>query len=124
MYCEELDSCCSVQVIKELWGTVTAAEIKKEILNAVCDYDTGKGTINREYPRHFIATTNDQSQVEAGKALKEVGFVGKKFYGRHQSDYSKLTKYMTFWTLNKVPADVMKQARAIARANKRSHYGW
>ena len=123
MYCEEMDSCCSIQVIRDLWTTCTAADIKKGILNAILDYDNGRGTIDKEYPRHFIATTSDE-QTEGELALKEVGFVGKKFYGRHQSDYNKLTKYMTFWTLNKVPADIMKQARAISRANKQSHYKW
>ena len=123
MCCEERDSCCSVQVVKDLWSPITAAEIKKEILNAILEYDNGRGTIDKEYPRHFIATTSDE-QTEGELALKEVGFVGKKFYGRHQSDYNKLTKYMTFWTLNKVPADIMKQARAISRANKQAHYKW
>lgn len=117
MEMDELSSCCSIQVLSELYGNhITAEGIKNNMVTAILDYDNGHGTLDKEYPRFFMATTTEE-QATAEKALKETGFKAKKFYGRHQSEYSKLKKYMTLWTLDRVPTDVMRKARAIALAN-------
>jgi len=117
MEMDELESCCSVQVLSKLSGDHTTAKgIKNKMVTAILDYDNGHGSIDKEYPRFFMATTKKE-QWQAANALKEVGFKAKKFYGRHQSDYKRQTKYMTLWTLDRVPTDVMREARAIALAN-------
>lgn len=122
MYIDEMDSCCSVRILKNLWGAVTAAQIRRELLNCITEYDTGNGTIEKEYPRFFMATTLDSEQSQAVAALKEMGFKPRKFYGRHQTNFKRQTKYMTLWILDHVPKDILTEARALAKANKQPKY--
>jgi len=108
-YIEELNGCCSALEIAGFDNFETKEGIVSEISDFLYGYldETGKLT---EHPTFFIATTK-QSQKNAEKALRELKFTAKKFYGRHQPKTGKRNKYMTLWTKSSIPTGVLSELR-------------
>lgn len=117
MSISNLESCCSVLEVHSLYGNVTAEEIKEELVEHISNYYNDYENRLDDPPTYLIATTKDREQPQAVKALKELGFTPKKFYGRHQGVGKKRVKYMTFWSRSSLPRGVRTAAKKLAKEN-------
>lgn len=114
-YVTTIETCCSLAEIGNFSHEETVTSIKEAIINDLLEYQDYYGSgIFKEYPTCFIATTTDD-QTTAAKALKDLGFVGKKFYGRHQPSEGPRNKYMTLWTRTSIPPGVLREAKRRAK---------
>lgn len=115
-YITTTETCCSLAEIGGFSQEETIKNIREAIINMLLEYkDYYTGDL-REYPTCFIATTTDV-QTAAAKALKTLGFTGKKFYGRHQPHIGPRNKYMTLWTRTSIPPGVLREAKRRAKEN-------
>lgn len=113
-YVTTIESCCSLAEIGVFSRDETTTSIKEAIIQLLLEYkDYYTGDL-REYPTSFIATTKTE-QTAAAKALKTLGFTGKKFYGRHQPSEGPRNKYMTLWTRTSIPPGVLREAKRRAK---------
>lgn len=119
MNIHSLENCCSVIEVYDLYGNVTAEEIKKELVEFISNYYDCHRERFDDPPTYLIATTNDREQPQAVEALKKLGFTPKKFYGRHQGIEKKCWKYMTFWSRSSLPRGVLTAAKKLAKQNNR-----
>ena len=108
-YAQQSNFCCSAIEIGTFFGKVTAKDILKAIEEYISDthgsYDnfTDKFKLEHDLPQFFYATTT-KTQVDAAKALKEVGFKERKVCGRHAK--TRRDKYLSFWILDDFPAEL------------------
>lgn len=108
-YAQQSNFCCSAIEIGDFFGKVT----KKGILEAIKtyiyenheNYDDFEESFRLEHdlPQFFYATTT-KNQVDAAKALKEIGFKERKVCGRHAK--TRRDKYLSFWTLDDFPTEL------------------
>lgn len=124
MSINNLESCCSVLEVHSFYGNVTAKEIKKELVEYISSYYNYDEKRLDDPPTYLIATTKDREQPQAVKALKELGFTPRKFYGRHQDVGEKRVKYMTFWTRSSLPRGVLTAAKKLAKENDMGRDFW
>ena len=114
-YVTTIESCCSLAEIGCFSRDETTTSIKEAIIEILLEYvDYHNNCSIREYPTCFIATTKDE-QTAAAKALKALGFTGKKFYGRHQPSKGPRNKYMTLWIRTSIPPGVLREAKRRAK---------
>lgn len=114
-YITTTEACCSLAEIGIFSDEETIESIKEVIIDMLLQYtDYYNSGIIREYPTCFIATTTNK-QTTAAKALKALGFTGKKFYGRHQPLKGPRNKYMTLWTRTSIPPGVLREAKRRAK---------
>ena len=108
-YAQQANFCCSAIEVGDFFGKVTKTDILEAIKDYLCDvYGNYKGITDKFYlvhdlPQFFYATTT-KDQVDAAKALKEVGFKERKVCGRHAK--TRKDKYLSFWTLDDFPTDL------------------
>lgn len=113
-YVTTIESCCSLAEIGCFSHDETTTSIKEAIIAELLEYKDYYNNILKEYPTCFIATTKDE-QTTAAKALKALGFTGKKFYGRHQPSEGPRNKYMTLWTRTSIPPGILREAKRRAK---------
>ena len=108
-YAKQANFCCSAIEIGDFFGKVTAKDILEAIKKYLSDAHeyygglTNRFQLEHELPQFFYATTTKE-QVDAAKALKEVGFKERKVCGRHAK--TRRDKYLSFWILDDFPADL------------------
>lgn len=124
MSINSLESCCSVLEVHSLYGDVTAEKIKKELVEHLSNYYDYDEDRLEDPPTYLIATTKDREQPQAVEALKELEFIPKKFYGRHQDGRDKRVKYMTFWTRSSLPRGVLTAAKKLAKESYKGRSIW
>lgn len=119
MHITEMNSCCSVIELGDLYGTrMTQAEFIKEIAEFIYDnygnYHTGVDL--KEISTCIIATTHIE-QTYMANLLKKNKFKNIPFYGRHQSGSiektGKRNKYMSFWIRTSLPPGVRTILRQL-----------
>lgn len=124
MSINSLESCCSILEVHNLYGNVTAEEIKKDLVEFISNYYNNYENRLDDPPTYLIATTKDREQPQAVEALKELEFIPKKFYGRHQDGRDKRVKYMTFWTRSSLPRGVLTAAKKLAKESYKGRSIW
>lgn len=113
-YITTTEACCSLAEIGSFSSEETVKNIREAIIEFLLEYKDYHDNVLREYPTCFIATTRTK-QTAAAKALRALGFVGKKFYGRHQPSEGPRNKYMTLWTRTSIPPGILREAKRRAR---------
>jgi hypothetical protein len=113
-YITTTEACCSLAEIGSFSREETVASIKEAIIEDLLEYKDYRTGDLKEYPTCYIATTTTE-QIAAAEALKALGFVGKKFYGRHQPSKGPRNKYMTLWTRTSIPPGILREAKRRAK---------
>jgi len=96
---------------------------KEHILSQIKSWLSEELRFESEIPRTFFATTNTEGkyQLSAAIALKELGFLPKKFHSRHDKGNKKS---LTFWMLTDYPKELkpwIRQEKARIRKENRDN---
>ena len=124
MMVNELESCCSVIELSDLYdNTTTQEEFIDDIATFLFENYNYNENINERATCLIATTTDEQSHINT--ILLNNKFKRIKFYGRHQRDSiestGKRNKYMNFWIKTNLPAGVIPKLRKMLR-NRHDHW--
>lgn len=115
-----LEFCCGVLEIGEFpYNTENQTEdklkkgIENEIINTCVEEALDNGA--NKYHNFFIATTQKDGQVLAGKVLKDLGFKGKVFKDRTGSSD------LVFWSRKGLPREIKKKITEEYNTRKKDY---
>lgn len=118
-----LENCCGVVEIGHFpYNTHLPNEeqLRKEIKEELIDYciDEALNKEENKYYNFFIATTQKNGQVLAGKILNELGFKGRVFKDSFGN------RDLIFWTRRGLPRDLKKEVTKQFNKRKKDYDRW
>lgn len=123
VYIVSLEFCCGVLEIGDFPHNTENPEedklkkgIENEIINTCVEEALDNG--ENKYHNFFIATTQKDEQVLAGKVLKDLGFKGKVFKNRTGNTD------LVFWSRRGLPREIKKKITEEYNIRKKDYDRW